>query len=450
MSQFTDRFDTKVLTLCVKIVDKADSFLDASNVSCAIVPLDADSIVDDAPDGVAGAGSARDGSAGVGYAGIGSAGAVGHSAAEPSTDPAAYGPVGSIDWDELNIQPLTVEGGTFHVTFDEDEVYELLGLESCDVGGEAIASQATSSQHPADIPVSDDVDVEPNRDWDRDDPIMDVRTIYPNMVEFRMAVRQNEEFELGTEKSDPSRFRGFCCANGCPWRIVTKTQHDKTIRVQIKTNKHECTSTSRVLGRMASQAWVTDRAAAALRKKLSYGAKELQNMLENRYKVQIPYATIWKGRERAIHNIWGAWSDSFDSLYNFKAEIELRCPGSLVEVGTKEIDGQVHFERFFCCFEPCVRGFLLGCGKYLSIDSTAFNGKWNGHMAAANALDGHNWMYPVALGFFDAETTENWTWFMEQLAVCVGNVEDLAICTDACKGLENAVKRVFPNCEKRK
>lgn len=221
------------------------------------------------------------------------------------------------------------------------------------------------------------------------------------------------------------------------------------MQVQINAGKHDCSSTSRVLGRMASQAWVADRAAAIMRKKPNCGAKELKTILEERYKVQIPYSTVWKGKERAIQKIWGSWDDSFDSLYNFKAEIELRCPGSRVEIGTKEVNGQVHFERFFCCFEPCITGFLLGCRKYLSIDSTALNGKWNGHLAAANALDGHNWMYPMAFGFFDAETTDNWTWFMEQLAVCIGHVEDLAICTDACKGLENVVERVFPNCEKR-
>ena len=46
------------------------------------------------------------------------------------------------------------------------------------------------------------------------------------------------------------------------------------------------------------------------------------------------------------------------------------------------------------------------------MDSTALYGRWNGHLAAACAIDGHNWMYPVAFGFIDGETTDNWTWFM--------------------------------------
>jgi hypothetical protein len=33
---------------------------------------------------------------------------------------------------------------------------------------------------------------------------------------------------------------------------------------------------------------------------------------------------------------------------------------------------------------------------------------------------------------------------MEQLRKAIGPIENLAICTDACKGLESAVKIVFP------
>ena len=53
-------------------------------------------------------------------------------------------------------------------------------------------------------------------------------------------------------------------------------------------------------------------------------------------------------------------------------------------------------------------------------------------------------MYPVAFGFFDGETIANWTWFMQQLQKAIGNPPHLAIISDACKGLENAIKIVHP------
>ena len=74
---------------------------------------------------------------------------------------------------------------------------------------------------------------------------------------------------------------------------------------------------------------------------------------------------------------------------------------------------------------------------------------WNGHLPLAQALDGHNWMYPLAFGLFDSETKENWIWFMEQLSKAIGPMDKLAVCTDACKGLEAAVAQVWPQCEKR-
>src|SRR5438132_9549389 len=95
---------------------------------------------------------------------------------------------------------------------------------------------------------------------------------------------------------------------------------------------------------------------------------------------------------------------------------ELKCWKG-VEIDTQVVDGRVYFHKFFCALKPCVDGFLEGCRPYLSIDSTALNGRWNGHLAAATGVDGNNWMYPVAFGFFDSETEANWFWFMSMLKV---------------------------------
>ena len=104
-----------------------------------------------------------------------------------------------------------------------------------------------------------------------------------------------------------------------------------------------------------------------------------------------------------------------------------------------------YISTIFLSLKPCIDGFLDGCRTHLSIDATTLNGRWNGHLAAAVAVDGHNWMYPVAYGFIASETTDNWTWFMEQLKKAIGDPPLLAVCSDACKGLEN----VFPNAEQR-
>ncbi|XP_066347842.1 uncharacterized protein [Miscanthus floridulus] len=180
------------------------------------------------------------------------------------------------------------------------------------------------------------------------------------------------------------------------------------------------------------------------------GATEVKKELKYKYGIEIPYQIVYNGTKRASDKLFGKWSDSFNWLYRFKVEIELRSPGTVVEIDTiTDEDGKVRFSRFFCAFKASIDGFVNGCRPYISVDSTALNGTWNSHMPTALALDGHNWMFPVAFGFFNSETKDNWVWFMEQLRKSIGPMEKLAICTDACKGLESAVKIVFPQAEMR-
>jgi hypothetical protein len=201
---------------------------------------------------------------------------------------------------------------------------------------------------------------------------------------------------------------------------------------------------------MTSQAWVAQKITPILAKKPNTTAKQLKVDMEKEYPIKLNYTTVWKAKQKAMKELYGDWANTFRMLYSFKAEVEKRSPGSVVEIDTEVApDGKVYFSKFFMALKPCIDGFKAGCRPYLSIDSSFLTGKWNGQLAACNALDGHNWMFPVAVGMFQSETEASWTWFMMQLKRCIGPVTPLAIHTDACKGLENAVRIVFPHAEQR-
>jgi len=137
-----------------------------------------------------------------------------------------------VDWESLTILAEGDQDGDIREIVDEELIYEAMGFKDKDERAEDIPIPGMSSEVQGDtaeaaIPVDDTEATEPLFDWDRDNP---------DMYEFRLAVKQYaivNEFELGTEKSDKTRFRGYCKASGCPWIIRARTQHDKSVRVHI-------------------------------------------------------------------------------------------------------------------------------------------------------------------------------------------------------------------------
>lgn len=169
-----------------------------------------------------------------------------------------------IDWDSLEILARDNDEGRLDIVGDET-FYELLGLRAedqaaeearqaaaqggapeggADAGGVApgaaaaggvAAARATDDIAGAAIPVHDEVPGERVMAYDPNKPSMKAGTVYPNMKEFRLAMRQyaiNAEFELKLVKTDPERYIGGCKVEDCPWHIVGhKLPNQKTVIV---------------------------------------------------------------------------------------------------------------------------------------------------------------------------------------------------------------------------
>jgi hypothetical protein len=56
---------------------------------------------------------------------------------------------------------------------------------------------------------------------------------------------------------------------------------------------------------------------------------------------------VWLGRQKAAEELYGTWEESFAYLYNFKAEVEQKMPGSVVEIDVTKDGDDVYFRRFF-------------------------------------------------------------------------------------------------------
>ena len=109
----------------------------------------------------------------------------------------------------------------------------------------------------------------------------------------------------------------------------------------------------------------------------------LHGKLFEKFKIDILYMRIFYAKEMALDRINGAWNESFQLLYTFKAEVEMASPGSVVEIDKHTVQYKIKgksfekecFRRAFVCFKACWQGFLDCCMPYLDVDATALDRK---------------------------------------------------------------------------
>jgi hypothetical protein len=144
------------------------------------------------------------------------------------------------DWASMVLGGLWEEEGRRDVP-SETQMYSQLGLIEEDEAEENRRDEALrggttnfdesdhvdSGDQNTDQPCEDYLPDEKRAKYDKINPSMQPSSLFPNMKEFRIAMRQyaiKHEFELGIDVTSTTRYVGYCKVGDCPWRIYAREE----------------------------------------------------------------------------------------------------------------------------------------------------------------------------------------------------------------------------------
>lgn len=273
---------------------------------------------------------------------------------------------------------------------------------------------------------------------------------FPNVETCRRALKDIAialHFDLRIVKSDRSRFIAKCSKEGCPWRVhVAKCTGVPTFTIRTLHGEHTCEGVRNSHHQQATVGWVARSVEARVRDNPQYKPKEILQDIKEQHGVAVSYMQAWRGKERSMAAVHGTFEDGYKYLPAYCDEIRNTNPGSIAVVYAS---GQENcFHRLFVSFRASIYGFLHACRPLLEIDKAELKGKYLGTLLCASAVDADDQLFPLAFAVVDAESDENWMWFLSELRKLLGMNTDkmpvLTILSERPSGIVAAVETHFP------
>ncbi|XP_059632040.1 uncharacterized protein LOC132274717 isoform X2 [Cornus florida] len=270
---------------------------------------------------------------------------------------------------------------------------------------------------------------------------------FRSFPEFREALHKYSiahGFTYKYKKNDSHRVTVKCKSEGCPWRIyASRLATTQLICIKKMSARHTCEGATVKAGYRAGRGWVGKIIKEKLKESPNYKPKDIASDIKREYGIQLNYSQAWRAKEQAREQLQGSYKEAYNQVPLFCEKIKETNPGSIASFATKEDSS---FHRLFVSFHASISGFRQGCRPLLFLDSTSLNSKYQGMLLAATAADGDDGVFPVAFAVVDAETDDNWRWFLLELKSAVSTDPPITFVADFENGLRESLHEIFEKC----
>ncbi|XP_042056225.1 uncharacterized protein LOC121800790 [Salvia splendens] len=231
------------------------------------------------------------------------------------------------------------------------------------------------------------------------------------------------------KKYDGKRLRAICRGKSCEWYVYARRveSHNDTDFVVLNMQRDHAHTCSQVLDqRWLTSKWLAERYMEKIKANPHIPLAAIRQCVDEEFGLQVGRMKAYRARDSALEGIFGKAGLQYRRLFDYKAELERTHADSSVHIHNDNFrDPEVVSPRFL-----------------------------RGQLVTAMGIDPNNGWWPIAWAVTEAESYEQWKWFLGYLA------EDLLIRENAPRfvfmsdqqkicGLAKVILEDFPQNEHR-
>ncbi|KAL0375011.1 UNVERIFIED_CONTAM: hypothetical protein Sradi_3416800 [Sesamum radiatum] len=249
-----------------------------------------------------------------------------------------------------------------------------------------------------------------NLNLDNDDPQFEVGLCFPDTQTFRDAVRQHSIVnarDVVFTKNDKNKVQVKCKHESCPWYIFASQIHgEDTMQVKTLKSVHECTRVERVSA--ANSKWLANKYKDKIRTDPNWPVDSMMSVMQKECKLMFSKFQMYRAKGKVAKMAAGSEDQQYGMLWRYAAEIVRSNPNTTVKIKTTEVEGNLHFKRFYCCWGALKSGLLDGCRPLICLDGCHLKTVCGGILLCAVGIDANNCMYPFAYAVVEKEKKSTW------------------------------------------
>ncbi|GLT45502.1 hypothetical protein SLA2020_193310 [Shorea laevis] len=107
----------------------------------------------------------------------------------------------------------------------------------------------------------------------------------------------------------------------------------------------------------------------------------------------------------------------YGKLWDYTSKLRLRNPTAtiIIEASRATTDLNPIFLMMYIYFSTMKLGFVAGCKHVIGVDGAFLKGAHKGVLLIVVSRDANDQMNPLTWAAVESETTETWTWLLEEL-----------------------------------